>query len=59
MEWLIAHAAEIVAITLIADRVAAATPETFKLFGIPVGKWDNQLVDLLKFVTGAVFKKPK
>lgn len=59
MEWIIAHYAEIIAGLLLADRVAAATPETFRLFGIPIGKWDNQLVDGVRFLLSALLGKKK
>jgi len=56
MNWLLAHWAEITLAIMVAERIAKETPESLKIFGIPIGKYDNQIVDsvknILKGITG-------
>jgi hypothetical protein len=39
----------------IIDRFATATPEDFKLFGIPIGKYDNEVAKFFTYLKQAIF----
>ena len=39
----------------IIDRFATATPDDFKLFGIPIGKYDNQIAKLFMYIKQAIW----
>jgi hypothetical protein len=39
----------------IIDRFATATPEDFTLFGIPIGKYDNQVAKFFTYLKQAIF----
>lgn len=54
MEWVVAHLAEIGLAIMVLDRIAAATPEDLRILHIPIGKWDNQVVDFIKFVVKSI-----
>ena len=55
MEWILAHWEGICFGIMVFDRIATATPENFRPLGIPVGKYDDQIVKVLKRVGGALF----
>ena len=55
--WMVAHAAEIGFGLLLADRIVAATPPDLVIWKIPIGKWDNQLVDGAKWAVKTILGK--
>lgn len=58
-EWIITHKAEIVlgfiGFVAILDRFATATPDDFTLFGIPIGKYDNEIAKFFMYLKQAIF----
>lgn len=56
-EWIVTNKLLILSLVLnfiaILDRFATATPEDYKLFKIPIGKYDDEIVKFLKFVRDA------
>lgn len=56
MEWIIEHAAEILLIAGIFERLAKETPEDFTLFGLKIGKYDNQISDFVKMLIKSIFQ---
>lgn len=56
-EWIIDHTAEIILVVGMLERFAKETPEDFTFFGIPIGKYDNQVSDFVKMILRAVFPK--
>lgn len=55
MGWLLKHVAEILLIAGIFERLAKETPEDFILFGLKIGKYDNQLSDFVKMLIKSIF----
>jgi len=37
------------------DRFATATPENYTLFGIPIGKYDNEIAKFFTYIKQAMF----
>jgi hypothetical protein len=59
MEWILEHWAEILLAAGVLERIAKETPEDFKLFGIPIGKYDNQVSDFIGAILRALVPKKK
>ena len=59
MKWIISNAAEIAIVVGFLERLAKEIPEDFKLFGIPIGKYDNQIVEFIGYVYRAILPKAK
>lgn len=54
MEWIIAHWAHIAFGLMVAERVAKETPPDLKIAGIPIGKYDDQVIKAIKNILSAV-----
>ena len=52
MEWIATNWLYILTALYFADKVAKATPPDFKVWKIPVGKWDDAVVDSIKELFG-------
>ena len=48
MTWIIAHWAEVGFAMMVLDRIATATPPDLKVWGVPIGKYDDQVEKVLK-----------
>jgi len=59
MEWIINHWAEILVIIGIAERFSKETKPDFKIFGIPIGKYDDQVVNVIKMIIRAIVPNGK
>jgi hypothetical protein len=59
MEWILEHWSEILLAAGVLERLAKETKEDFKLFGIPIGKYDNQVSDLVGAILRALVPKKK
>ena len=59
ISWIMNHPAETGLILMALERVTKETPKTWKPFGIPVGEYDNQVVDWIKQkVAARLARKP-
>lgn len=58
-EWIITHKAIIllgfIGFVVFFDRLATLTDEKFTLFGIPIGKYDNEIAKYLMYIKQAIF----
>ena len=59
MDWIFAHYQDIAFGLLVADKIASLTPPSLVICKIPIGRWDNQIVDGLKNVFKAVLSGKK
>ena len=59
MEWILKHWSEILLAAGVLERLAKETPDDFVLFGLPIGKYDNQLSDFVGAVLRALVPKKK
>lgn len=53
MDWILNHWAEILVIAGFLERFAKETKEDFVLFGLKIGKYDNQISDFIKAIIRA------
>jgi len=50
MNWILSNLSEIGLAIMIMDRIATATPPTLVIAGIPIGKYDDQVVGVFKSI---------
>jgi uncharacterized membrane protein YcfT len=56
MEWILT-AGGFAIVCVVVERFANATPPDYKLFGIPIGKYDNDVAKFLGFLKQAIWPK--